>query len=151
MVETISTATLAWKSINVTVMQGAIDVAIMVGVSTSSAEIHGITNSKTLSSGWYLKKSPSIPMDQIKFSDGSGAPAETLKDGSPNLVLDRFETVQGASFVVVDANYDGFVTSGDFIVVFADPNADGIKEIGGVGYSLALSMDGGTIGSAQLW
>jgi hypothetical protein len=133
MVETISEP-VAWKSINVSLEQNGIRRAIMSGVSTSSADLNGLNNSKTGSAGWYLKKEISVPIDQVMFSFETGGKASSVKGESSELLLDRFETVQGASFIVVDANYDGLITSGDFILVFADPNADGIKEIGGIGY-----------------
>jgi len=148
-VEALAGDKVPWETAKVTLEEKRTPIVSMDGVKITNADIYGTKNSKTGKVGWFLKIGISGLVDQIKFSDGYGNSTRSPNKSRSELMGDRFETVQGASFIVIDADYDGIVTKGDYVLVFADSNADGIKEITR-DYRLTLSVGGEQISGVEL-
>jgi hypothetical protein len=139
-----------WSMITVDLAQYSVPFTRMERVNSANADILVQKSSNTEIGNWYLKKSDAVSVDQVEFSDGKQPSAISLNGARSDLYGDRPLTVQMARFIVVDADSSGTITAGDYILVYTDSNADGVKDVPENSSTLTISTQGTTIAVAEL-
>jgi hypothetical protein len=94
---------------------------------------------------WYLKAE--MNTTHVRFSDGGII--RTLEGNESLLDIEEVNTIEGAHFIVIDRGGDERISKSDTVVIFRDPNADGIDNIED-GTMVIFKTSAGELGSSSL-
>jgi hypothetical protein len=133
--------TASLSSVTVSIKSSGTTLRSLSAVSTSKSDL----SYTAASMDWYLLKGGG----SLKFVDASTAKSldsSTAKD----LNGGEFETVQGATLVVIDSDGSGTLSAADQVYVYSDTDGSGSPDIES-GDQLVLSMAGGNMGSVNLY
>ena len=85
----------------------------------------------------------------MKYVDGGTTVKNLDSSTSKDLSAGDFETVQGATLIVIDIDGSGTLSAGDMVYVYSDIDGNGSPEIES-GDQVELSMTGAVMGSVNL-
>jgi hypothetical protein len=128
------------SSVTVNIKSSGTTMKSLSAVSTTKSDL----SYTAASMDWYLLKGGG----SLKFVDGTtvkSLDSSTAKD----LGAGDFETVQGATLIVIDIDGSGTLSAGDMVYVYSDIDGNGSPEIES-GDQLELSMAGAVMGSVNL-
>jgi hypothetical protein len=129
------------SSVTVSIKSSGTTLKSLSAVSTSKSDLSYTAGTMD----WYLLKGGGA----LKFVDGTttkSLDSSTAKD----LGAGEFETVQGATLMVIDTDGSGTLSAGDMVYVYSDIDGNGSPDIES-GDQLVLSTAGAIMGSVNLY
>jgi hypothetical protein len=136
-----------WESVTVMTTKDGLPVSKMVSVKPVAGSTLWQTNGTHIPKWWAqdggTKPLMISPNEGVKIVPNPGPSGKGVN-------LTDLQTMEGASFIVVDVDGTNSMSSGDLVLVFANSNGDTKATIGGTGYQLEFAIGGTTITSTSL-
>ena len=139
--------TASWGAVTVQIVKDNLPVAKLSHVKPGTTSTLWQGNGTGIPK-WYALDGGTKP---LKVSPGGGAPVTPAPGATgTGVAADDLKTMEGAYFIVVDADGSNTINAGDLVLVFANSNGGTTAQIGGAGYQLEFAMTGTTICSTTL-
>jgi flagellin-like protein len=137
----------SWGAVTVQIVKDDLPVAKLSNIKSGIASTLWQGNGSGIPK-WYALSGGIKP---LKISP-NGGPAVTPAPGSNGAGVNAsdLQTMEGAYFIVVDADGSNSMSGGDLVLVFANYSGGTNAQIGGAGYKLEFAMTGTTICSTSL-
>jgi flagellin-like protein len=136
----------SWGSVTVQITKDNLPIARLGGVKPGAGVLWQING--TGIPKWWAKDGGTKP---LKYSPNASSVASPVPGASgTGVAMADLQTMEGASFIVVDVDASLTMTAGDLVLVFANSDGGTIDQIGGTGYQLEFLMGGSIVCSAYL-